>query len=254
MAYTIPDWDQQYENNRSRKVKDLAWVPVPNSHDGEGYMRVMSHPMAAQIFAAWILILEVASKCSRRGVLARENGKPYDAESLAMKTRANAEWFRVALEFLSSEEVGWLTIEPIEDLGAPRRQDDVTPTSPACHPGDEEGNGREKKEWKEGMEPAELASALTDHLLEIPACIRALEVDKNLPKAMEQVSEFVRDHPEYPPDWWIGWAKSLKTDLPFRRAKYYGNQSGTAVCPAKVLEGEWKYRPPDPPGLPSAAA
>jgi len=72
----------------------------------------MAHKDASKIFSAWVLILQVASKCETRGVLARENGKPHTAESLAVKTRGNVEWFRIALDFLSSDEIGWLEIEP----------------------------------------------------------------------------------------------------------------------------------------------
>lgn len=107
-TYSIIGWNELYENSQSRKCKDLHWVPVPNAHDGEGFSHVMSHKKGAEIFTAFILILQVASKCPERGVLVNKKGVPYTAESLALKTRGNVEWFRFALDFLSSNEVGWI--------------------------------------------------------------------------------------------------------------------------------------------------
>lgn len=136
---------------------------MPNKHDGEGFSLVMAHPRAAEIFAAWVLIVQVASRCKERGVLAKDNGVPYTAQSLATKTRSKAEWFEIALEFLSSPDVGWLKavendVEAACSVPSPAYQDtdakvtadhqravtipspdcqetDCVP-SPAYHPGD----------------------------------------------------------------------------------------------------------------------
>jgi hypothetical protein len=105
--YSIRDWDEHYENSRSRRVESLRWVPVPNKHDGEGYGLVMEQDDAAELFAAWVLILQVASKCSTRGTLAREDGTAMSARTLAAKTRAPEAWFSRALEFFSVN-VLWL--------------------------------------------------------------------------------------------------------------------------------------------------
>ncbi len=106
--YRVRAWDEQYENNRSRAVSDMRWVPLPNNHDGEGYCFVMAQPNAAEIYAAWILILQVSSRCEPRGVLVRNNGQPHTAATLAAKTRGRIEWFEAALEILASEDVCWL--------------------------------------------------------------------------------------------------------------------------------------------------
>lgn len=105
-TYQVKDWNKHYENNRSRLISDLTWLPIPNGHDGEGYCIVMAHQRAAEIFSAWILILQVASRCSPRGLLVRENGKPLDAATLAMRTRAKTDWFEMAFPILL--EIGWL--------------------------------------------------------------------------------------------------------------------------------------------------
>lgn len=140
----VTDWNEHYENNRSRKVKDLAWVPVPNNHDGESYSRLMLRKDAAQIFSAWILILQVASRCHRRGTLVRSDKTPHDSESLALKTRAPEGWFSTAIPVLV--QMGWLKAEVIDDPKlAPSRHEPATELPLDCHRGDEE----RKKEGKE---------------------------------------------------------------------------------------------------------
>lgn len=109
--YTISRWNEIYENNRSRILKDLKWVAVPNGHDGENYCRIMAGKDGAVIFSAWILILQVASRCTPRGVLVRANGEPHNPESLSIKTRAPAVWFTKALPVLVS--LGWLFHNPL---------------------------------------------------------------------------------------------------------------------------------------------
>lgn len=136
--YRITGWNDHYENNRSRKVIDLSWVPIPNRHDGENFSTIMAHPDGAEIYAAWILMLQVASRCQPRGSLVRDNGKPHTAESLALKTRGKQKWFEKAMAFLSAN-TDWLEIQQV----APNCHDDATGLPPDCQSGDEEGNRRE---------------------------------------------------------------------------------------------------------------
>lgn len=137
--YSIAKWGELFENNRSRSVKFLDWVSIPNKHDGENYTRMVTHPDGAILFAAWNLLVQVASKCDPRGVLVKDNGQPHDSFSLSMKTRAPKEWFDKALEYLE-HQTDWLVVEDV---------------SGACQLPDrklikhcEEGKGREGKEGK----------------------------------------------------------------------------------------------------------
>lgn len=125
--YSVVRWNETYENNRSRAIQTTSWVPVPNKHDGEGFRTVMAHEKSAEIFAAWILILQVSSKCAVRGVLVRDDGRPHDAQSLAIKTNGKKEWFESALEVLSSVDVGWVSVE------CSQCEQEVTP---GCRQGD----------------------------------------------------------------------------------------------------------------------
>lgn len=158
-AYRVKNWEKYYENNRSRTVKDLAWVPIPNRHDGESYSEIISHKNSAIIFAGWILILQVASRCQPRGTLLKNNGIPHTPTSLSIKTRAKFEWFSTAIPVLL--QVGWLEEFTVEI------QEPVMSLSVDCQAGDEEGrkerteeNGMEQK----GMERTETAKHVVEYL------------------------------------------------------------------------------------------
>ena len=121
MIYRIKNWAEYFENNRTREMKHMAWVPVPNKHDGESFRRIMREKDGIVIYGCWHLILQVASKCLReRGTMLRDDGTPMRADSIAMKTGWDTEQgikdFQRALDFLSSPQVGW--IEQLNEEGA----------------------------------------------------------------------------------------------------------------------------------------
>jgi hypothetical protein len=101
----IKDWNDHYENNRTRILKKLDWVPIPNSMDGLGYIGLMDHPNAAAHFGAWIAMVEIASRCEPRGCLLR-NGKELDAKTLSVLSRISADVFREAIPRLV--DIEWL--------------------------------------------------------------------------------------------------------------------------------------------------
>ena len=143
MSYQIIDWDKHYENNRSRQVERLHWVSVPNRHDGEGYSIIMADSRAAEIFAAWILMIQVASKCHPRGSLVRDDGTPMSLRAISLKTRANLKWFEYAIPKLL--EVGW--IQPLTEechLVAPERQATDADMTPPCEERREENGKKEE--------------------------------------------------------------------------------------------------------------
>jgi len=160
-AYRVKGWAAIYENNRSRTVKELRWVPVPNKFDGEGFKRVMQHDRASDIFAGFILLLQVASRCQPRGTLIRD-GRPHDASSLALKTGGRREWFEIALEVLSAPEIGWLEVFEVPDNQVIARDCHRPVSQPAadCHRPVSQVtmNGREGMEG-DGMPPAKLSEA-----------------------------------------------------------------------------------------------
>ena len=141
--YKIRDWSKLFENNRSRTVERLAWVAIPNRHDGENYSALITSKDGAELFAAWCLIVQVASKCSPRGTLLKGDGKPHDAGSLALKTRAPEKWFDKCLNYLSAN-TDWLDVEDITGQTSGGCQAGGSQVAGGCQAGDDE--------WKEGTE------------------------------------------------------------------------------------------------------
>lgn len=113
--YSITNWDGIYENHETRKLDNLRWIPQPNKHDGLGFRRMAQHKDAAELLAAWTLIVQVASKGSkgRRGNLERD-GVPLSASDLAMITGFPERIFTRAFDFFTQPQSGWLKVEDTE--------------------------------------------------------------------------------------------------------------------------------------------
>lgn len=153
-VYRIVDWEKHFENNRTRELKSLGWVPIPNKHDGDGYTQVMEEDDGAAIYGAWISIVQVASKCDTRGVLMRDASRPHDARSLSRMTRVPITNIQRALDKCVS--IGWLETETVTvncDMTIPQagavmsHSDAVAPQEGALKEGKGmELNGMEKKD------------------------------------------------------------------------------------------------------------
>lgn len=144
MTLRIRDWDKHFENNRTRELKKLSWVPFPNKHDGDGYTELVDHKDGVAHFGCWCLICEVASKCDPRGTLLRDDKTPHTFETIARMTRASATDMRSAIERLIS--IGW-----IESCDNPAPSCDLIPHPPAQK--GMEGNGRELNRKEEKNTP-----------------------------------------------------------------------------------------------------
>ena len=106
-TYRIKDWESHFENNRTRELSKLRFVIMPNKQDGDGYTELVEHPNGAAHLGAWCAIVQVASKCSPRGTLLREAGRPHDSGSLARQTRIRKEVFDEVLPRLTGS-IGWV--------------------------------------------------------------------------------------------------------------------------------------------------
>lgn len=111
-CYKVKDWDIHFEIAQSRRCGKMLWVAIPNKHDGMGFRRIMAHARSAELFAAWVLILQVASKMSTRGVLCNE--RPLTAEDLHFRTGLAQEAFELAFDELVKPEYGWLEYSEIK--------------------------------------------------------------------------------------------------------------------------------------------
>lgn len=110
----VVGWINNFENNRTRDLKRMDWVPVPNKMDGDGYTELLDHPSGAAHFGCWIALIEIASKCEPRGTLVRDGGKLHDAGSLSRLSRIPAALFEEAIPRLI--DMGWM--EEAEELSA----------------------------------------------------------------------------------------------------------------------------------------
>jgi hypothetical protein len=160
-AYRIKDWARHFENNRTREVVNMAWVPVPNKHDGEGFRRIMREPDGIVIYGCWHLILQVASKCLRqRGTLLRDDGTPMTPETISLKTGWDGEQgvnnFRRAFEFLSSPEVAWIEAFTPQPATAPQEPATASQVARArgTEPNRTEQNRTEIPNTERGRRPA----------------------------------------------------------------------------------------------------
>jgi len=140
-TYRINNWNESFENNRTRELKNMMWVPIPNQMDGDGYTQVFEQENGLEIFAVWVLCVEVASKCDPRGTLLRGSKKPHNFDSLARITRATIKSFEKAIPFLV--QIGWM--EELTDNLAPSCNN---PAPPCTEGKGMEGKGMEGKEWK----------------------------------------------------------------------------------------------------------
>ena len=106
--YRIRDWDKLFENSKTRSLARLDWVPFSNRHDGSSYRLLVGKDDGPALFGAFIVMVEVASRCKVRGVLIRENDQPHTSESLAAVTGFPAALLSDALEILSNDDIGWI--------------------------------------------------------------------------------------------------------------------------------------------------
>lgn len=146
--YRIRDWSSRYETNETRKLKSLSWVRLNNKMDGLAFRLLSKRQDATDIFCAWILMLELASKATPRGDLSH-NDIPLSPGEMGEITGFPGEIFSKALIFLCDPKIGWIDeIKPSpgtpgENPGAPGK----SPETPPLKEGKEEkeGKGEEQK-------------------------------------------------------------------------------------------------------------
>lgn len=171
VTYRIRDWANHFENNRTRELKELRFVIMPNKQDGDGYTELLDHANGAAHYGAWCSLVQVASKgqhpaggcgipagcCECRGILLRDGARPHDPASLSRLTRIPAAIFQEVLPRLVT--IGWLESEQtqVQQSQADRviPQEAVTiphPPAEKCDPlkNGMEGNGIEQKGIKKG--------------------------------------------------------------------------------------------------------
>jgi hypothetical protein len=172
--YRIKNWDKHFENNRTRELKRLDWVPIPNKMDGDGYTDLVDHPNAAAHLGAWLAIVEIASRQDPRGTL--PVGRHGLAKTLSRISRLPVELFEEAIPRLIGE-VGWLeeVPEPVPSQDDAGTSQDDAPRVRALREGKGmEGNGREgntapapDREPTPISQPSELGTEGWEELVEV---------------------------------------------------------------------------------------
>lgn len=107
MKIRIRDWNNHFEQDRSKQWKNIKWVPIPNKQ-GHGYRKIMNENDGLNLFACWIALVQVASLCTPRGDLSK-----YTLHDLSLLTLIEEKYLKTAIEYLS-KELDWL--EVIENL------------------------------------------------------------------------------------------------------------------------------------------
>ena len=120
--YSVREWST-FVKSQNGKHQTLGWVAMPIKHDGKSYRRLMRSPNGPQVFAAWILIVQVAAKCPTPGILRDDDG-PLTADDLEMKTDCPAEWFEEAFRLLTEPKIGWLARHALHET--PEMEPDST--------------------------------------------------------------------------------------------------------------------------------
>lgn len=153
--FRIKDWATLYENNRTRELKSLSWVPIPNKQDGDGYTLLMERKNGVALYGCWIACVMIASRCDVRGTLLRDGGKPHDSASLSRMSRIPEALIKEMLEVCSDRDLGWLEMVDYEGEATYSASSCDNPalycddTASECLEGKEriegkEGNGKER--------------------------------------------------------------------------------------------------------------
>ncbi len=109
-AYRIASW-ARFEKSDHKKCTNMTWVATPTSHDGIGFLTLLSLPDGLRKYGGWHLILQTAAKCPERGLLVADSGRVIDAAYIALKTRSSVPDIKDAMEACC--KIGWLEVVEI---------------------------------------------------------------------------------------------------------------------------------------------
>jgi hypothetical protein len=119
-TYAIKDWDEVFEDYRSREVARLQWLICRVlDRKSDAYALLVAREGGVEAYGVfWALVL-IAARCPRRGTLVDDRG-PLTIDRLAVKTRMPIAVIARAIEMLTDHDVGWLVQvdEPVHGRGA----------------------------------------------------------------------------------------------------------------------------------------
>jgi hypothetical protein len=150
MPYQVRDWNDHFENNKSRERDRCSFVCIPNKQHGLGFSRVMAEPDGMAIYGVWVCILEACSQQLAKNGRRREGwltadghsaGTPWAAQDLALKFHRPIKEIDRCLEVVCGEKVAWMVWHECPPT--------TRPMPVRCPPSAFERNGTETKELKE---------------------------------------------------------------------------------------------------------
>ena len=107
MTLIINNWSKHYEKSDHKKCKEMKWVAVPVDFSNKGYKKLMRRKDGSEIFGAWIVLLELASKDPHRGEL-RDSDGDYSYEDMELITECPLKTLKKTISVLCQETFGWL--------------------------------------------------------------------------------------------------------------------------------------------------
>jgi hypothetical protein len=130
-AYHFTDWDDLYENNKSREIETLSYFMQPNKLVGEGIGFLRQEPDWLELYGTlgFLKILASQSRRKFRGWLVKSD-TPLDASRISALTAIPRDKVQRALDFFSSAPMDWLEFV---DMPTGKRHADGTATTGKRH-------------------------------------------------------------------------------------------------------------------------
>ena len=126
MAYQIKHWNETFENNKSREIKEPKYVAWPVRRDSEGFQHLSRLPNFLQAFGLFALLVQLAARQNPRGVLRDDRGD-ITPERIAKRYGVPPDEVKAAFDALSDEDVGWVV--PIDGMKQAPSADVSTPSA-----------------------------------------------------------------------------------------------------------------------------
>ncbi|MFL6229318.1 MAG: hypothetical protein ACJ741_11115 [Pyrinomonadaceae bacterium] len=154
-VFQVKDWNDHFENNKSRERDHCSFVVMPNKQHGMGFTRVISQPDGAMLVGIWTMIVQACSrqKKPRDGWLTDDGhptGRAWTPDDMAVMWRRPVAEIVRAVEVFSSPQIGWLQVHT-----------EVPARCPSGAP-EEEENRKEKNSPSGGAATAPRCDAESD--------------------------------------------------------------------------------------------
>lgn len=129
--YRICGWDKDFENNRTRVIKKLPWIPQKVSLDSDRITALLRRG-GAEAYGVFRLLCAVAAHCDERGTLMSGLGTPHTPDTLSEKIGIPKALFERTLPLLVNLKLIEINGH-VEVEDEPEIWPDVTTTSPRRH-------------------------------------------------------------------------------------------------------------------------